>query len=214
MNSATGMLNPTASKSPVAIRTRMSRRGPLPALARPVDVPAAVHAHVRAENQVAARSASAGAFPRRARARSTRPVSGDSSWTRSARAACDSKRTTVLPASARLSVRAARKMVSPSGMAACAACGFGGGLPRRRALAATAVRTWKPIAEGLNPASIRYGANGCSGAGTPLISPMSSPRHLRRARASAASRPQARGRRSIARARPPAGRRATGGRRG
>ena len=52
MNSATGMLNPTASKFAVATTIRMSRAA-LPPLAGPVDVPAAVHPHVRAQHEPA-----------------------------------------------------------------------------------------------------------------------------------------------------------------
>ena len=60
-NSATGTLKPTASKSLVATTTRMSRRGRchcrgVRRIRRPrrVDVPAAVHPHVRAKNEIAA----------------------------------------------------------------------------------------------------------------------------------------------------------------
>src|SRR5687768_14966408 len=47
-----------------------------------------------------------------------RPVIGVSSWMRVSAGKIDSKRTTGLPASARLRVRAARNIVSPSGMTA------------------------------------------------------------------------------------------------
>ena len=61
-NSATGTLKPTATKRVGRRRAmRMSRARALPALAGPVDVPAAVHAHVRAQDEVAARTPSAGA---------------------------------------------------------------------------------------------------------------------------------------------------------
>ena len=55
-------------------------------------------------------------LPTAATLSTVRPVSGVSSWTRVSAGNTDSNRTTGLPASARCSVRAARKIVSPSGM--------------------------------------------------------------------------------------------------
>ena len=71
--SATGMSKPTATKSSVATTIRIDPRGPLPALAGTIDVPAAVHAHVRSQQQ-AATEFHQDVFPRRTHPAHHRPV--------------------------------------------------------------------------------------------------------------------------------------------
>ena len=94
----------------------MSRAGPLPRLAGPVQVPRAAHPHVRAQDEVSAEPDEQVLAHRLAPLDQCVRVIGASSCTRARWARPVSKRTTRAPASARWSAAAALKMVSPSGI--------------------------------------------------------------------------------------------------